>query len=291
MRSCAKSSCIWPSKKSLLKLSFLLPSLAGVSVFVLLPFADVVRRSFTTAVNGQWNGLAGYELLAGNQAFMLAVKNTLRFTAVCLPILIGLGLLTAVLLSRLPRIQTLKACYLLPLAAPAATVVLVWRILFADSGLLNGLLARLSLAPVRFMESDAAFWVLVASYIWKNLGYTVVLWLAGTLSIPESILEAAQVDGASKRQCFYRIILPNLKPTLYTITVLSFLNSFKVFREAYLVAGAYPHESMYLLQHLFNNWFTGLEFDKMAAAAVCTALTLGLGSIGLKRLWDRQESW
>ena len=289
MKFCGKFSCIWPSRKSLLRLSFLLPSLAGVSVFVLLPFADVVRRSFTTAVNGRWNGFANYGLLAGNQAFVLAVKNTLRFTLVCLPILIGMSLLTAVLLSRLPRIQTLKACYLLPLAAPAATVVLVWRMLFADSGLINGLLNRLSLSPVRFMESDAAFWVLVASYIWKNLGYTVILWLAGILGIPDGILEAARVDGATERQCFYRIILPNLKPTLYTITILSFLNSFKVFREAYLVAGAYPHESMYLLQHLFNNWFTGLEFDKMAAAAVCTAALLGLGSVGLKRLWDRRE--
>ncbi len=291
MKFCAKFNCIWPSRRRFRRLLFLLPSLAGVFVFVLLPFADVARRSFTTAVNGRWNGWANYEMLAGNQAFLLAVKNTLRFTAVCLPILIGLGLLTAVLLSRLPRIQTLKACYLLPLAAPAATVVLVWRILFADSGLLNGLLAKFSLSPVRFMESEAAFWVLVASYVWKNLGYTVILWLAGILGIPESILEAARVDGASERQCFYRVILPNLKPTLYTITVLSFLNSFKVFREAYLVAGAYPHESMYLLQHLFNNWFTGLEFDKMAAAAVCTALVMGVGSIGLKRLWDRQGSW
>lgn len=76
---------------------------------------------------------------------------------------------------------------------------------------------------------------------------------------------------------------------MYTITVLSFLNSFKVFREAYLVAGAYPQQKMYLLQHLFNNWFTNLEMDKMAAAGVCITVVFLMGVLLLQRLWDRQE--
>lgn len=289
MKSCAKFSFIWRSRRKNVWLPFLLPSLVGVSVFVLIPFADVVRRSFTTAVSGRWSGMDNYRLLTGNQAFLLAVKNTLRFTAVCLPILILSGLFIAVLLSRLQQIQTFKAAYLLPMAVPAATVVVIWKMLFAESGILNGLGEQAGLEPVHWLESGAAFWVLVISYVWKNLGYTVILWLSGILAIPDSILEAASMDGASGRQRFFYIVLPELKPTLYTITVLSFLNSFKVFREAYLVAGSYPHESMYLLQHLFNNWFTGLEFDKMAAAAVCTALVLGAGSCLLKRLWDRND--
>ena len=97
------------------------------------------------------------------------------------------------------------------------------------------------------------------------------------------------VDGAGRRQCFWHVIFPNLKGSLYTITVLSFLNSFKVFREAYLVAGSYPHESMYLLQHLFNNWFVNLELDKMAAAAVCVGMVLFAVILVLQKLWDREE--
>ena len=80
------------------------------------------------------------------------------------------------------------------------------------------------------------------------------------------------MDGATGRQCFQYVVLPQLKPVFYTITILSFLNSFKVFREAYLVSGAYPQEKMYLLQHLFNNWFTNLNVDKLAAAAVVIAM-------------------
>lgn len=268
---------------------FLLPSLLGVSIFIMIPFIDVIRRSFVTAVTGSFVGLKNYESIFTNQAFLLAGKNTLRFVFVCLPLLIILSLFFASILSKMKHVQILKSAYLFPMAVPAATVVLIWKMLFHKQGVINGLLESLSLETIDFMGSDMAFWVLVISYIWKNLGYTIVLWLDGILGISESILEAARVDGASERACFWYIIMPNLKPTLYTITVLSFLNSFKVFREAYLVAGSYPHESMYLLQHLFNNWFLNLELDKMAAAAVFLAVVLTGFILLLQCLWDGDE--
>ena len=268
---------------------FLLPSFLGVSVFVLIPFADVVRRSFLTAVTGEWSGMDNYRNIFGNQAFRLAIHNTMRFTAVCLPLLIGLGLFTAVWLSRLKKIQLVKSLFLFPLAMPAATVVLIWKMIFAKQGFLNGFLICLGILQegelLDYMGTGSSFWVLVFSYVWKNLGYTMVLWLAGIFAVPDSMCEAARVDGASERQVFWRVIFPNLKSSLYTITVLSFLNSFKVFREAYLVAGSYPHEDMYLLQHLFNNWFVNLELDKMAAAAVCVGTVLFFIILLLQRLW------
>ncbi len=141
------------------------------------------------------------------------------------------------------------------------------------------------------MNTEQAFWILVLSYIWKNLGYDIVLWMAGLAGISENIYEAARVDGAGEWQCFRSITLPNLKSSLYTITVLSFLNSFKVFREAYLVAGDYPHESIYMMQHLFNNWFRTFSFDKMAAAAVLESIVL-LGLILLlQKSWDSEEKY
>ena len=183
--------------------------------------------------------------------------------------------------------------FLFPMAVPAAAIVLVWKMVFSSGGFLNLLLNRMGIladgVQPDYMASGAAFWVLVFSYVWKNLGYTVVLWLAGLSAVPDSILEAARVDGASQWKCFWRITLPNLKGSLYTITVLSFLNSFKVFREAYLVAGSYPDKSMYLLQHLFNNWFVNLDLDKMAAAAVCVGMVLFMAILLLQRLWDSED--
>lgn len=272
----------------------MLPSLAGVTVFFLIPLADVVRRSFTTAVTGEFAGLQNYRTIFQNEAFLLAAKNTAKFALCCLPVLIISGLLIALLLTGGLLRKGFQTCYLLPMAVPAATVVLVWQIIFDRCGLLNGALSRIASAisgketvvSIDYMETNAAFWVLAASYIWKNLGYTVTLWAAGLLGIPHPLKEAAQVDGAGKGQIFFRIVLPQLKPTLYTITVLSFLNSFKAFREAYLVAGSYPHESIYLLQHLFNNWYVDLALDKMAAAAVVTGAVLLAAILVWQRLWE-----
>ena len=263
-------------------LAFLLPSFLGVVFFVLLPFLDVFKRSFTTAVTGEFVGIQNYVTVYENRAFRLAVGNTLRFTLVCLPLLLVLGLLAALLLTNMKQAQLLKSFFLLPMAMPAATIVLIWKMTFSESGFLNRLLS----AHTDYMGTGLAFWVLVFSYVWKNLGYTVVLWLAGILAIPEDYIQAAKVDGAGKVRIFFSIILPQLKGCMYTITVLSFLNSFKVFRESYLVSGAYPHESMYLLQHLFNNWFVYLELDKMAAAAVCIGIVLLGVILFLEKLWE-----
>lgn len=268
---------------------FLFPGFAGVCLFVLVPFGDVIRRSFLTAVTGEWSGLSNYKMILNNQAFLLAAKNTLRFMGICLPLLIIISLFLAYELSKSRYMKLLKSLYLLPMAIPAAAVVLIWKLLFDRQGILNAIWESFGGTAVDYMGTKAAFWVLVISYIWKNLGYTIILWLAGIMGISEGIIEAARVDGAGEMTCFFRIILPNLKPTLYTITVLSFLNSFKVFREAYLVAGSYPYESMYLLQHLFNNWFLNLDMDKMAAAAVLTAGVMLIFILILQALWDRKD--
>ena len=120
-----------------------------------------------------------------------------------------------------------------------------------------------------FYKQD--FTSLVVSYLWKNTGYIIVLWLAGLWSIPGELTEAARVDGANGLQCFLFVKLPCLKGSLGTIVIISFLNAMKIYREAYLVAGAYPGQDIYLLQHVFNNWYVNLEFDKMAAATVLVA--------------------
>lgn len=264
--------------------SFLFPSLLGVGGLAVIPFADVIRRSFRNMTTDSFAGISNYQKVFQNEAFLLAVKNTARFTAVCIPLLILLGLLAALLMADLPQIRFFKSCFLFPMAMPTATIVLVWKMIFSEGGFLNVLLKE----RVDYMATDMAFWVLVISYVWKNLGYTVVLWLAGIWGIPGDVVEAARVDGAGRLRIIRSVILPQLKGVLYTITVLSFLNSFKAFREAYLVSGPYPQESIYLLQHLFNNWFAILELDKMAAAAVCTAVVL-LAVIGLlEKVWKEE---
>ncbi len=269
--------------------AFLFPNVMGVLCFSLLPMAQVLIRSFQSAVGGRWVGLQNYMTVLNNSAFRLAVSNTARFTVACVPVLVLLSLALAVALQSIPPVgKTMRTAFLMPMAVPAASVVLVWKVLFHNKGLINDALLTLGANSVDWMDSGAAFWMLVISYLWKNLGYTMVLWAAGLAGIPANCYEAAQVDGASPWQTFLYITLPNLKGTAYTITVLSLLNSFKVFREAWLVAGDYPDESMYLLQHLYNNWFRALDFDKIAATSVMTSGVIFLLIGILRKSWDKE---
>lgn len=277
-------------RRKIIAISFLLPHMLGVLYFFLLPMIQVLLRSFQSAVGGRWVGLQNYRTVFQNTAFALAASNTARFIAVCVPILVGLSLILTVAVQSLPLVgKTIRSAFLLPMAIPAASVVLVWKALFHDNGLVNHALLDTGMGTIPWMDSGAAFWMLVLSYLWKNLGYTMVLWAAGLSAIPESCYEAAQVDGASSWQIFFQITLPNLRGTGYIIVVLSVLNSFKVFREAWLVAGDYPDESMYLMQHLYNNWFRELDFDKIAAASViCSAVIFLLIGL-LRRAWDKED--
>ena len=268
---------------------FLVPSLLGVLLFVILPFGDVVRRSFMTAVTKEAAGVKNYKIVFTNSAFLLAVKNTLKFTLFCIPLMVALGLAIALAMGSIRHMQAVKSLYLFPLAMPTAAVAVVWKMVFYEKGFLNKYLEQFGIGGgVDYIGSGAAFYVLAGTYIWKNLGYTIVLWLAGIMGVNGDMMEAARVDGAGKMQRFWYVLLPNLKGSLYIIVVISFLNSFKIYREAYLVAGAYPHDSIYMLQHLFNNWFVNLDLDKMAAAAVVCTMFFLVFILLLQGLWDRE---
>ncbi len=284
---------IWQNKKkSDLKvaLCFLLPSLIGVMVFIFIPFIDVIRRSFFGAMSGEFVGLKNYATIFQNDAFKLAGGNTLKFTLICIPLLVIASLGLALLINAIgKKAQLFKMTFLLPMAIPVASVVLLWQVLFHQNGLLSRGIIALGGQRVDWMKTDWAFWILVASYLWRNIGYDMVLWLAGLSTISPAIYEAARVDGANSWQQFTKITIPQLLPTLFTIVVLSLLNSFKVFREAYLIAGDYPHDSMYMLQHLFNNWFVSLDIDQLSAAATIVAGIILILILVLQKTWGGDE--
>ena len=271
-------------------LIFLIPSLVGIAVFYIIPYCDIFRRAFFATSGKEFVGLGNFTDIITNEAFLLAIRNTGRFVVVCIPLLLILSFAIALYIyNRLSENTLLKTMFLAPMAIPVATVVLFWKILFQKQGLLNALLAALDINTIDWMNTGYAFWILVLSYVWKNLGYHIILWIAGLSMIPNNLYEAARIDGAESRQIFFRITLPNLKPMIFVVVVLALLNSFKVFREAYLVAGNYPNESMYLIQHLFNNWFRDLSLDKMAAASFLISIVLILLIFALRKAWDSKN--
>lgn len=269
---------------------FLLPSLLGICVFVLIPFADVIRRSFCEAMNAKFVGLANFQTVLGNGAFRLAVKNTVRFIGVCIPLLMIFSLILALLLYHQKKYERFfKTSFLLPMAIPVASIVILWKLFFHKNGLLNLILGHFGVHSIDFINSEMAFVILVFSYLWKNTGYDMILWLTGLNGISVSLYEAASVDGAGAYQKFRYITLPKLVPMFYMIGILSFINSFKVFREAYLIAGDYPDKSIYMLQHVLSNWFVALDIQKMSAAAVLMILVFLIISVLFLKFYKEED--
>jgi multiple sugar transport system permease protein len=268
----------------------LLPSLTGISIIILYPFLDAVRRSFYEAMSGKFVGFDNYITVFENGAFRLASKNTGRFILTCIPILLIFSLFLSILMVGQKRYGNfLKTSFLIPMAIPVASVVLLWRLFFENNGLVNKILSEMGGRTINWMHTSSAFYVLVFSYIWKNTGYDLVLWLAGLDGISFSLYEAASIDGAGGWNKFRYITLPGLLPTLFIISILSFINSFKVFREAYLIAGSYPDQSIYMLQHLFNNWFVNLDIQKMCSAAVLVAVVMIIFILIMYRIGKKGE--
>lgn len=277
-------------KETLVAWSFLVPSLTGVLIFIIIPFCDVIKRSFYEAMSERFVGISNYITVFTNEAFQLAAKNTGRFILICIPLLLIISLFLSVLVIGQKKFGSFfKSSFLIPMAIPVASIVLLWNIFFNKNGLLNKIFLTLGFQTFDWMNTSKAFYVLVFSYLWKNTGYDMVLWLAGLNGISLSLYEAAAIDGAGAWGKFRYITLPGLLPTAFTLFVLSLINSFKVFREAYLIAGSYPNSSIYMLQHLFNNWFVTMDIQKMCAAAIIVAVILLVFILAVRRYSNKRE--
>lgn len=264
---------------------FLAPSLTGICIFVLIPFLDAVRRSFFDSMGMKFLGFQVYEGILGNTAFRLAVVNTVRFMAVALPLLMAVSFLLSLLVYQFGKKSSFfKTVLVLPVAVPAASVVLLWRMVFCDQGIMNELF-RLQ---TDWIYGPQSFAVLVFAYLWKNTGYQMLLWLAALAGIPDSLYEAADTDGAGAVQKLWYITIPQVKGAAGMILFLAVVNSFKVFREAYTVAGAYPNDQIYLLQHLFNHWYLNLDIQKMSGAAVLMTIVITVPLIAAT-MWRKEE--
>ena len=270
---------------------FLLPSLISVLVLFVMPYLDVIRRSFLDGTGQRFVGMENYKTVVENTAFRLAAGNTVLFLSACVPLLLFLSLFIAIYLQRNKTVGNwLKSVFLLPMAMPVASIVLLWNVFFTRNGFLSHFLYWFGVTGQNWLNTKYSFGILVFSYIWKNLGYDIILWLAALATISPEIYEAARVDGASESQCFFRITMPNLWSSLFLILTLSLINGFKVFREAYLIAGDYPEQHIYLLQHLFNNWFRDLSVNKLAAGAVLMGLVLFVLIMVFQKFFDRTMS-
>ena len=273
----------------LCSLCYLSPSFLGVAVFFILPFCVVVYYSVIDGVGTRnFVFLENFIKLFQNSAFLLASRNTLRFSSYAVPLAVVLAIALALMLeSRIPFKSQFRTFFLSPMMVPVASVVLIWQVLFNYNGSVNELLALFGAKAIDWLQSDHSMIVVILLFLWKNLGYNMILFMASLANIPKELLEVADVEGASEFYKFFAIKLRYLSPTVLFVTILSLINSFKVFREVYLLTGDYPYESLYMLQHFMNNTFRSLDYQKLSAAAVVMAIVM----VALIALLFKLEDW
>ncbi|WP_418665982.1 carbohydrate ABC transporter permease [Allofournierella sp.] len=263
-----------PNEQYVWGIAFFAPFLVGFGVFYLLPFGMSVVYTFLQ--NREFVFLQNYAGVFAREAFRLALANTLRFLAVCLPLIMVLALLLAMLIHGVCKKNVIfQSVFLFPLVVPVAATVIILKMFLNDNGIVNGMLTLLGGQGKPWLHSQWSFWVLVGLYLWKNVGYNVVLLLAGLNSIPPECIEAAKIDGASAWKTFTHITFPLLLPTMFFVLVVSIANSFKSFREAYLLGGDTPNTSIYMLQHFLNNNFQNANYARLSVAAISLFVVVG----------------
>ena len=263
------------------------PMLAGFLLFYVVPFGQVMWDSLSqgTGKSQLFVGFYNYQRMFQNKMFLAAFGNTLKFLGLGLPLVLLLAYGLALFLkSRARRSPVLRGVFLLPYVMPVAGTVLLINLLFAERGLVNRLLLALGLPLGDWLQSPAAFWVMLLLYLWKSTGYAVLLLLSGLLTIPAEHYQVAQVEGASAAQAFQFVTMPQMWYSLFLALVFSLINAFQCFREIFLVGGEHPHESVYMLQHFLNNSFESLNYQRLSVASVLLFLVIALG-LGLCALW------
>ena len=255
---------------------FLLPSLIGVQLFYIAPFAVVIYYSLIdNPIQKNFVGLRNFIQVFNNSAFRQAARNTLTFSLAAVPLVVLFSLLLAVLLdTNIPFKTQFRTVFITPLMVPIASVVLICQVLFDYNGAINTMLVSFGSLPVDWMKSGYAQFVIVLLYLWKNLGYNMILFMSALSNIPTDVLEVATLEGCGAVRKFLYIKLRYIMPTIIFVSILSLINSFKVFREVYLLTGDHPVDTVYMLQHFMNNTFNSLDYQKLSAAAVIIAIVM-----------------
>lgn len=280
---------------------FLLPGLAVVITFSLVPFVNMIVLAFTNATalgGGQFTGLANFQRMLDDPKFWLALRNSSLYLVCIVPPLVVLPLLIALLVQKkLPGITFFRTAFFTPVIASAVVVGLIWTWLLDSQGLVNNVLRALGWIsrPVPFLTDE---WLLLFSAmlvtIWKGLGYYMIIYLAALGNVPNDLHEAAQVDGAGPIRRFFAVTVPALRPTMVLVAALSAVNGFRVFSEIYLLSGGSggpggADTSLVMLIQQTGTGLTGNVGYASALSLVLFVITLGLLLITL-RLNRREEA-
>jgi multiple sugar transport system permease protein len=301
------------SKKSFLKelveqrysYLFIAPAVILFSIFVFIPVVSSFFLSFTryNALSApKWIGLDNYyQIFSKDPRFWKALGNTVVYVIGVVPIGISISLLLAVAIDQKIKFKNFyKAIFFMPVVTSVVAVSVIWKWLFAGEkyGLINYWLLKIGINPVDWLMSPT--WTLPAIMImsiWAGLGYNMILLLAGLQTIPQTLYEAAEIDGAGTWHKFWRITLPLLRPTLLFVVSMSVINSFQLFEQVYIMTsgtgegvGGVLDCALSLVAYLYEKGFQRFEMGYASAIAyILFAIILSATLVNMKVIRTKFE--
>lgn len=250
------------------------PGLLMLLVFYIIPFVDGIRYSMLDGSRDHvFVGLTNYIVTWKNSMFQIGLRNTLELTLLCAPLLWVLSFFLALALSTLmPKGAFVRSTVLLPYLTPSSAILLVWLVLFDYGGPINRLFQAVGIMRIDWLAGSTLRIPIILLFLWKNLGFCTVIFLAALQSVSPALYEYAVLEGAGVLTRAFRISFPLILPSAFLVFVLSWMNAFKIFKEVYFIAGAYPSRNVYTLQHYMNNMFSKMNYQFVTAAAYIFAI-------------------
>lgn len=276
---------------------FLSPALLFLAVFLVYPVVNTVYLSFLNQNSSSFVGLANYIYLFTSSDTLLVFRNNLLWLTLFTGIVVILGLLLAVLTNQVRYESVAKAIIFIPMAISFTAAAVIWRFMyiyqppvFAQTGVVNAALTAIGGTPVAWLSDPAvANFALIAAGIWMWTGFAMVVISAGLKGIPEEIMEAARVDGATETQIFRRIMLPMLKPVLVVVLVTMTINAMKVFDLVYVMTFG-NYDTDVIANRMFKEMFRFGDFGRASAIAVILLLAIIPVMLVNLRRFRREES-
>lgn len=273
-------------RSTLVGWSFILPNFLGFAILTLVPVIILFYMSMTNwnvFGTAQWIGFDNFERLLSDRSFHKALTNTLYYAVVHIPLTLVTSLGLALLLNRkLKGVAFFRTVAFFPYITSVVAIAVVWNMLFSpETGPINQILGWFGInGPGWTTSSTWAMPAIIIVSVWREMGYYMLLFLAGLQTVPTQLYEAARLDGANAWQRFTNVTLPGLRPTTFFVTVMLTIASFKVLDLVLVMTNGGPGQSTLVLsQYIFNKGFVENQFGYASSVAVvlfaiCIAVTI-----------------
>ncbi|EOC5014972.1 carbohydrate ABC transporter permease [Campylobacter jejuni] len=284
-------------KNSLATFCFISPAVLLMLLFLILPIIWVIILSFSDYQlgNGDFHfvGLINYKALLKDPVFFTSVKNTLIYALIVLPLSVLGGLALALLIESKNSAKSFyRAVFFLPVMATLIAMSMVWEyILHPDIGFFNKVLALFGVNAINWLSNkDTVLYTLAGIGVWQQLGYNMILFTAGLMSIPTSVYEAAKLDGLNKTQILFKITLPLLLPILFFVLIISSIKAFQVFDTVQVLTNGGPnHSSEVLLFTIYQEAFMFFRTNYASAISVIFLLFILILTLLKIKFLDKKD--